>query len=298
MSLKPVNTDSREYQLYNLFKTSWEEKWTDKLFIERLKLFTYSNDDNITLPFIEGLCDYRVTSDMRIYALSLIPYVSKQELLIDASKYTDIPLDFIADLIPGNIKWKDLIGKVEDKDLNGILPIEKTYAEHPDWLTDKKYENLTTSSKLIFDESEILRQIKERLDVFDLEDNADVDEDDITSIAKSTMDMVCDNYNYIQMYGPVNGRQTCLDGKNCHMFTCKCNTDDEKFNGECDGCGLGIKSYRHCLKIPLQSHGWSGWYHNYSCLIDNCVDLSLAEIAKLKMMNSIINTYKILEKLN
>ena len=295
-SLPLINIEqNRDYQLFSIFKKSYEEKWSSEQFTLALKPFLLEEDDDLAIPFIEGLIHYNINSDMRDYAFFLLPYFSKQELLIIASKYIPISLDYLADLIPGDFDWNTLKGKIDNKHLSHIIKIKPTYADYPDWMTNKPYVEPTNQlgiDKLDFNEEDILNQIKEKVDIYS-EDNADIDEEEIKSIGTAVMSMLVTNGSDIQIYGPVNGKKRCQNGKDCHMFTCNC--FDDEFAGQCDGCELLIRNKRNCLRMPVENGGWIGWYHSYECLIDNTPEPSLAEVANLKMLKSVIDKYGILK---
>jgi len=285
---KVVN--SRDYKIFLVFKQAFDQKWNTEQFTQALQPFLLVDDNDIAIPFIEGICDYRLKPEMREYALSLLPYLSKTELLITASKYIPIPLDYLDSLISGNTNWNDLIGKVEPEYLKHILAKKQVFAEYPSWITTKKYEG--EIQKIDFDAEEVLNQLKEKIDVYDKD--ADIDEIDIKNIGAAVMSMIVDDPSKVQIYGPVNGKKTCENEEDCYMFNCNC-CDENEFEKVCEGCGLAIRNKRHCLRMPLEGHGWMGWYHSYECLIDNCPEPTLAEVANLKMLKSVIDTYGILQ---
>jgi len=289
--LPKINNDTRDYKIFLVFKKAFDEKWTSDQFTQALQPFLLKDDNDIAIPFIEGLCDYRLNSNIREYVLSLLPFLSKEELLITASKYVSIPLDYLDSLIPGNINWDNMRNKIEPIHLKHILTSKKIYAEYPSWITDKKYEG--SVKKIDFNADEILNQLKEKIDVYD-ENNADIDDDDIKNIGNAVMAMIINDPKKVQIYGPINGKKTCHDEEDCYMFTCDC-YDDNEFENICDGCGLSIRNKRHCLRIPVEGGGWSGWYHSYECLLDNSPEPTLTEVANLKMLKSVIDTYGILQ---
>lgn len=289
--LKP-NTNDRAYQIRNIFNTSFKEKWNTAKFSQELEKFTLENDNDLAIPFIEGIADPRLNLLERQYAFELLPYFSKSELLIKCSKHFSFPLDYLDSLIVGKTDWEELQNYVHPQHLKHILSENGIYAEIPEWMKTEKQNR--DKSDYDFDTESVLNQLKEKLDVYS-EDGADVYEEDVANVAKAVMEMVPKDIDKAQIYGPVNGCKKCIDEKDCHMFTCKCSEEeDNEFNKKCNGCGIGIKNIRYCLRFPREDHGWSGWYHSYECLLDNTPEPSLAEVAKLKLLKSFIDNYGIL----
>lgn len=179
--------------------------------------------------------------------------------------------------------------------LFGLYSRSSNYAPIPNWIddrmtTDKELEDkLQLLDKTLNVNDDILaKHLYDELHVY-VEESKDDMVNIISKLDKNSKDtlktlITGNDDNLTPFFGPSNPFPTYLhDPIQERMFLCNVyipdvDVEDEPlimdqdlhdwFDGSCDECGQRIRSYHHCLRLPMLTGGWMGCFCSWKCLQD------------------------------
>lgn len=187
--------------------------------------------------------------------------------------------------------------------LFGLYSRTSNYANVPNWIddrttTDKELESkmeLLGDSKL--DDVLLSKQIHEQLHnyidesqqelldiIHELDDNA---KDTLSTLVLSDSDKLTSYFGPsnpfpLHLHDPIQERMFL-----CNVYIPDLDVEDEPierdndyyhwFDGSCDECGQRIRSYHHCLRLPMLTGGWMGCFCSWKCLEDRVMEYKTDE---------------------
>lgn len=179
-----------------------------------------------------------------------------------------------------------------------------SYAPIPNWIDDRMTTDEELSSKQLLlgknklDDTDLSKQLYDKLHMYIGESKTDIlnilhglDDDSKETLTTLLLsDEGDDEHNHhihdgniTSYFGPSNPFPTYMhDPIQERMFLCNVyipdvDVEDEPveqmsqydwFTGSCDECGQRIRSYHHCLRLPMLTGGWMGCFCSWKCIQD------------------------------